>query len=289
MPAMVPEVQAGDLKIQAEDGFSLAATLHRPAEFTRGAVILSAGTGIRRQFYGQLATYLAQQGYLTLTYDYRGIGQSRPPNLRKFSASLTSWARLDTSAAVAYLQSFELPLFFVGHSSGAQTVGLVRGAEQLKGVVSVASGAGGWWQMTGASRWLCAALLYGYVPLTTSLFGYAPARIIKQGQDLPSGVALELARWCRSPRYFADHLAPAQMEHITRLSLPWLALNFSDDALAPPCSMEQLLSLYPSVDARRRTIRPDEVGQLRIGHHGYFQPRTSGLLWPELVAFFENC
>jgi predicted alpha/beta hydrolase len=286
---MVPETQSSDLKIQAEDGFSLAATLHRPAESPRGAIVVSAGTGIRRQFYGHLATYLAQQGYLTLTYDYRGIGQSRPRNLRRFSASLTHWARLDMSAALAHMQTFALPVYWVGHSSGAQTLGLARGAQQLRGVVSVASGAASWWQVGGTSRWLCAALLYGYVPLTTSLLGYAPARVIKQGQDLPAGVAQELALWCRSPRYFANHLAPEQMDRITRLKLPWLAMNFSDDDLAPQEAVDQLLGLYPSLEVQRRTVRPDEVGQDKIGHHGFFEPRRSGLLWPELVTFFENC
>ncbi len=274
--------------LQAKDGFSLAGTLYHPEQRPVGAVIVSSATGVRQRYYRHLATYLAQQGYLTLTYDYRGIGESRPSRLRGFPASLSTWATLDKSAAIQYMLGQGLPLFWVGHSSGGQTVGLADGAEQLRAVVSVASGAGYCWKMTGVSGLMTAALLYGYVPVTTAIFGYAPARAIGQGQDLPAGVAQELARWCRSPRYFADHISPDQRQKLEALQLPWLALSFSDDILIDQEAVERLLSLYPGAQIERRRITPPDIGQVQIGHHGYFLPLRSGLLWPQLIDYFQG-
>lgn len=287
-PTIVPDTHVAELKIRAEDGFELAATLHG-CQSPRGAVIISSGTGIRRQFYRHLAAFLAQQGYLTLTYDYRGIGDSRPRRLRGFAADMSTWARLDMSAAIQHMRTLGLPLYWLGHSSGGQTVGLAQGAEQLQAVITVASGAGTWWKAPTASmRWMFAALLYGYVPVSNALFGYSAANRIGQGQDLPAGVASELARWCRTERYFADHLPPAELDRLARLDLPWLALAFSDDKLIAPEAMDRLLGLYPSCRVERRVLSPEQIGQLEIGHHGFFEPRRCGLLWPQLVEFFER-
>lgn len=285
---MVPDVEACDLKVLAQDDFPLAATLFHPENRPRGAVVIGSEVGVRRHYYRHLAHYLAQQDYLVLTFDYRGIGQSRPRTLRGFTASLIQWAKLDMSGALKHLKAHRLPTFWLGHGWGAQAVGLVEGVGHLQGVISVASGLGGWRQVLGQTRWFAAAMLYGFVPLTTSLLGYAPARLVGQGQDLPAGVAQELARWARSPRFFADHLGPQEMEALARLKLPWLALNFSDDALASPTAAEQLMALYPQVELEKHTLRPEQAGQIEIGHCGYFQPRQCGLLWPQLLDFLES-
>jgi hypothetical protein len=47
--------------------------------------------GVTQSFYAPLARWLAGQGYLAITFDYRGIGESAPPTLRGFGATLTDW------------------------------------------------------------------------------------------------------------------------------------------------------------------------------------------------------
>ena len=235
-PPIVAPVHTEEIQVPAQDGFPLSATLFRPQDEPKGLVVLSSGTGIRRQYYRHLATYLAQQGFQTLSYDYRGIGQSRPNRLRGFQADLTDWGQLDMQGVIDYALSFGKPVSWIGHSAGAQLVGLAPGAERLKGVISIAAGAGYWRQMEGSYRWFCAAMWYGFVPLSTSLLGYAPAQAIGQGQDLPAGVAREWARWCRSADYFGDHLSEAQIQRLASLEVPWLSLSFSDDNLAGPAA-----------------------------------------------------
>ena len=71
-----------DRIIEAGDGWPLAATLFRPDD-ARMAVLVSAGTGFPRGFYGRFARWMAERGAVVLTYDYRGIGGSRPTIWRR--------------------------------------------------------------------------------------------------------------------------------------------------------------------------------------------------------------
>jgi predicted alpha/beta hydrolase len=42
---------------------------------------------------------------------------------------------------------------------------------------------------------------HALIPAASALFGFLPMRALTGGEDLPGGVALEWARWCRHPRY----------------------------------------------------------------------------------------
>ncbi len=43
-----------------------------------GAVIVNPATGVLARYYHRYARFLAGHGFDVLTYDYRGIGLSRP-------------------------------------------------------------------------------------------------------------------------------------------------------------------------------------------------------------------
>ena len=61
-------------------------------------MIINAATSVRCRYYSRFADYLFAQGFDVLTYDYRGIGESRPASLRGFKASWSDWGRLDFEA-----------------------------------------------------------------------------------------------------------------------------------------------------------------------------------------------
>jgi predicted alpha/beta hydrolase len=65
-------------------------------------VIINAATSVRCRYYSRFADYLFAQGCDVLTYDYRGIGESRPASLRGFQASWSDWGRLDFEAMLAH-------------------------------------------------------------------------------------------------------------------------------------------------------------------------------------------
>jgi predicted alpha/beta hydrolase len=48
--------------------------------------------GTTQKYYAAFARWLARQGFLVVTFDYRGTGQSRTGNLREFKADILDWA-----------------------------------------------------------------------------------------------------------------------------------------------------------------------------------------------------
>lgn len=69
-----------------------------PADPTRPVVIINAATSVRCRHYSRFADYLFANGLDVITYDYRGIGESRDGSLRGFKASWSDWGMLDFEA-----------------------------------------------------------------------------------------------------------------------------------------------------------------------------------------------
>ena len=100
-------------RVPATDGYPLAATLFLPRGAKRHAVLINSATAVPRKIYRGFAGYLARRGCAVLTYDYRGTGDSRqkaltgynqPKSLVGFKASMSDWAALDVTAAVAWMR-----------------------------------------------------------------------------------------------------------------------------------------------------------------------------------------
>src|SRR5438094_677170 len=70
----------------------------------RSVVLIAGAMAVRARFYGQFAQYLSEQGAAALTFDYRGIGGSRPPGpLKQFQVAFHDWAEKDLGGAVDFL------------------------------------------------------------------------------------------------------------------------------------------------------------------------------------------
>ena len=85
------------LNSESTEGATLALHTYRPGAggTTVGAVVIGAATGVRQDYCRPFAEWLATQGYAVMTFDYRGMGDSRAPaqSLRGFEADLLSWVR----------------------------------------------------------------------------------------------------------------------------------------------------------------------------------------------------
>lgn len=125
----------------AADGYSLGGFCWRHAQPDpqRPLVIINAATSVRCRYYARFADYLFAHGCDVLTYDYRGIGESRPASLRGFQASWSDWGRLDFEAMLAHAAAHfpGQPVDVVGHSFGGCAVGLAPSAGQIRRVVMV--------------------------------------------------------------------------------------------------------------------------------------------------------
>lgn len=119
------------------------------------------------------------------------------------------------------------------------------------------------------------------MPALAHALGWFPSRQLGLGENLPRGVALEWARWCRSREYLGDWSGHA------RLAIPILALGFDDDAFAPPAAVDALHRRYASARLQRRQLAPADLGAPRIGHFGFFKPGLPAA-WDELATWMTG-
>src|SRR5262245_23121755 len=109
------------LTIPGRDGYPLAGTSFDSAMPPKGTVVVGPAPGVRARFYAPLAKHLAGQGFRAVTFDYRGIGPSAPPQLRGFHATLRTWAELDLAGVIAHaMEADQGPVFVLGHGISGQ-------------------------------------------------------------------------------------------------------------------------------------------------------------------------
>ncbi len=276
-----------EVKIPARDGFGLGATVYSAERDTGRVVVISGATAVPRRFYRYFAHALAAAGYTAITYDYRGIGDSRPPDgMRGFDARMRDWALLDMAGVVDWARAEWSPsrLFLMGHSVGGQVAGLLDDAAAIDGMVTFSSQSG-YWRLQGGEQKL-AVLLHVYLslPVLSAAFGYMPWSKLGSAEDLPKGVAQEWARWCRHPRYLLDdHTLP--LDRYERFEAPVLAYSFGDDKWGTPRSVDAMMSAYPNLE--RRHVEPREAGLSSLGHFGFFR-RSAEHLWAEPIAWLDQ-
>lgn len=263
------------------DGFPVAAELFVPEQPPRAAVVLAPAMAVRARFYAPLAEYVASRGAVALTLDYRGIGGSRPQGtLRGFPATFHDWGERDLGGAVDFLSGRfpGLPLLWLGHSAGAQLMGLLPDAP-IRAALFVGAGTAYWGSYRGRGRLGIMALFYGAIPLTTALAGYLPMSAFGQGDDVPLGVAREWARWGRDPRYVYSYAEPRGGMGFTSYAGPLRAVSIADDRYAPPTAVQHLLALYRGARKELGTVAADGRP---IGHFGFFRRRD---LWEQPVSW----
>jgi predicted alpha/beta hydrolase len=273
-----------DVTLRASDGIELAATLFE-GDATQGrALIIAPATGVRREFYAPLATFLSTAGFHVLTFDWRGIGGSRAGSLRGFDASMTLWGTRDLPAAIDYAATRwpNARLHALGHSFGGQSLGLAPDARRLSSAVTVAAQSGYYGHWPRPSRYKYALLWRALMPGITRLAGYFPSRRMGLGEDLPAGVALEWARWCRTPDYLGDYSGHR------RFVAPLLAYSFADDDYAPRGAVEWLHGKYGTKELEHRHLEPRALGAKRIGHFGFFRAGdATAPLWRQTVEWLR--
>jgi predicted alpha/beta hydrolase len=270
-------------RVIAADGTELAARFFAPAVAPRGAVLLVPAMGTRQGFYVPLAAWLAEQGFLAATFDFRGTGRSLNGPMREAKGDLLDWARLDCGAMVDALaaRAGGAPLTWIGHSLGGQIIPFVPGIERFERLITVAAGIGYWriypWHLRIGAPWLWHVL----VPLGIALFGYFPGRRLRKIGDVPAGAMSQWRRWCLDPDYAAG--AERAHDRYGAVRLPILSLSFSDDELMSGAAVDRLHAFYTGAQRTMRRIEPAEAGVARVGHFGFFREKTGGKLWREVL------
>ena len=269
--------------IGATDGFELATTIYGSGD---DVVMLSAATATPRQFYKSFAMFLADEGHTVVTYDYRGIGESRPESLRGFRGSMSDWGLLDMQGVLDWISDEYAPttLFAVGHSVGGQVTGMLTGADRITAMATV-SAQSGYWGLQGDGEVAKMRIAAHFVmPPVTRLFGYFPWSKFSSAQDLPKDAALQWASWCRDPDYIlGDDALP--LERYQDFTAPVLAYSIDDDGWGTAKSVEAMMSAYPNVEYQH--LVPKDEGIDSLGHFGYFRPKSEPI-WQQTLDWLRD-
>jgi predicted alpha/beta hydrolase len=282
-----------NIQLRSDDGTPIGARIYVPRGSPRAAVLIGPAMGVKQDYYAPFAQWLAAQGYIAMSFDYRGIGESRPPSakhtLRGFDADLYDWAR-DYDAALQALAANApgVPLYVVGHSLGAQLPGMLRHRDRIAGLVSIAAGSGYWRDNAPPLKRIVLYFWYVLVPVATALCGYFPGRRIGKVGDLPRGVVLQWRRWCLNPRYHVGAEGAALRDAFSQARFPVVALSMTDDELMTERGTRVLIDCYENAPRELRRIAPADVQARRIGHFGFFRAQFQTTLWTRATALFQG-
>jgi predicted alpha/beta hydrolase len=276
------------IRIAADDGFDLSASVFYPRGPAVAAVIVNSATAVKRSYYARFAERLTADGFAVVTYDYRGIGGSRPKSLVGFPATMHQWGTLDFAAVHAWAKRELSPtIHVVGHSVGGQLLGLTRAGADIASAVLVGAQSGDWRLWPNPARYRMAFTFYLAIPLVTRAFGYLPGAV-GIDQDLPRDVALEWAEWCRTPGHLVGGSGAFRKAGYARVRSPILGYSFTDDEYAPRAAVERLLFLYSNADRTHVHLRPRDVHARRVGHFGFFREKFEQSLWRPAIAWLKG-
>lgn len=298
----VPET----VTITAGDGYCLGAQVwrHKPQTVsdigTQPVVIVNCATAVLCRYYQRFAQYLYDHGFEVITYDYRGIGLSRPPSMAKLKAGWLEWGAQDFEAVIRYAsESFGgSPIYVVGHSVGGLLLGLAPSNHRIDRVLTVGAQHAYWPDYLPSHRAKMLLQWHWFMPVVTRLMGYFPGKRFGWLEDVPAGVVRD---WVATHERFVDTyrygkgsatldeatLADLQ-ERYAALSCPMLALSFTDDPYGTEPAIARLLANYTGCERQHLRLTPQEIGVERIGHFAYFHSQFRESLWPLALKWFRQ-
>ena len=278
-------MKINEVKIIAQDGYSLAGHVLVPAKETKGSVLIAPAMGVNQLFYHPLAQWLCKQGYAVVTFDYRGIGLSQQGPLKNLKADIFDWANLDCTAAVDFItKEFpEQPLTWIGHSLGGQVVPFVTNNQKIKKIITVATGSGYWIQNSLPLLIRVWWLWFFLVPILTPILGYFPGKTLRKVGDLPKGVINQWRNWCLNPEYAVGYEGPEVREKYAQVSTPIVSLSFSDDEFMSAKNTTSIHSFYTGSEKKMVRIKPSDIKEKRIGHFGFFKRKFENSLWQKYL------
>ncbi len=289
----MPDLKHGPepLTLQAADGHRIGGFVWRHPGTTReprAVVIINPATSVRCRYYSRFAAFLFESGYDVITYDYRGIGESRPTKLRGFDAGWVDWGCLDFEAALRHAdRSFPgQPIYVVAHSVGGVLIGLAESNHLIRRIFTMGAQYAYWRDYAPGQKLRLLAKWHVAMPLVTLAFGYFPGQQLGWLEDTPKGVVRD---WVLSRERFEDTWRgrswtryPDKRTLVRRfeaVSAPTLAVGVTDDEFGTVPAVERLLRYFRQSARTHLRIAPESVAERRIGHFAFFHSRFEHTLW----------
>lgn len=292
MTVSAPIQEALPIEISASDGVVLGGHVWpRVRGAAAGTVIVNPATGVLARYYHHYARFLAAHGFDVVTYDYRGIGASRPASLRGCGYRWREWGEKDFEAVLAWVLARDGsgPVCVVGHSVGGALPGLAGHGSSIHRLLSVGGQFGCWRHYASSQRGRLFLKWHVAMPALTALFGYFPGRRLGWLEDLPAGVAYE---WAFRRPSLEDNYPELERDAILgrfdAVTAPILAVTMSDDEIATVPAIRAVLDRYRGADRRQVLLRPADLGQETVGHFSLFHSRHATGFWLDTLLWLRD-
>lgn len=273
------------------DSFPISVHEFIPECSIQKTIVFAPAVAVPQKFYFHLATYLSEKGYHVITFDYRGIGSSKPKKITRLKKDgFLSWA-LDFKTVSLHVKNkySHHALYMIGHSYGGNTIGLSDVYQYYDKQLFVASQFGVFNNFSATMRFLITLNFRYIIPITTFLLGYYPAGWFGLGNSLPSQAAKDWGIFLLHPDSMLYFAKQNNTTHHTRIHTPMLLISIEDDTYAPTKSVEALTqNVYTNAMSEQLHLLPKNYGLSQIGHFDFFRQKNKDILWPIVTNWFEK-
>jgi predicted alpha/beta hydrolase len=232
-----------ELAVRSHDSHQ-AALIARLPDGPRASLLWLPALGVAARHYIPLAEALAARGIAVFLHEWRGNGSS---SLRASRSSDWGYRELlddiTASRKMVAAQAQELPRIMGGHSLGGQLacIHAALAAERTQAAWLVASGAPYWRVFPPPMRWWFPPTAR-FLQWLANRVGFMPGRKIGFGGNEAAGVITDWARTALSGRYAAMGMDTDIEQALAEFQGSVLAVTLSEDWMAPPRSLQFLLS-----------------------------------------------
>ncbi|PRX53766.1 alpha/beta fold hydrolase [Flagellimonas meridianipacifica] len=282
--------QFQEKEIQCEDGFVLKARLFSPEKDKKGKIlIINSATAVGQNLYANYAQFMAENGFHVLTYDYRGIAESRPKKLRGFYTSFTDWGEKDVSSVLVYAkENFpNFPINILGHSIGGTLIGMTPRSDLIDKAMTIGAQTA-FYKDWGKGRLKLYFLWHLVFPLVTDLVGYFPGKKLGLLEDVPKGVVQQWHARRKNPSMIKQLESKGINTYFAKYKRDLLTLAISDDPIGTEPALKRIHVLFENAHRTWETVRPIDINEKEIGHFGFFRRKFKETLWTKTLIWFEN-
>lgn len=268
------------LFLKTSDHNLISVTVFEPQNPNGKLLLINSATGVKQQVYFSFAKYFAENGFTAITYDYRGIGESKPKKMNGFHATMRIWGTDDFKTVTDFIKKNyqNHQKFCLGHSVGALIIGMNENAHIFDKFIFVATQDA---YIGNLKANIAASAVLGFgiaVPLTTKFFGYFPAHRFGLGESLPKGVAYDWRTLILNKKS-TSRLYEKIATHFSKdLKQETFIIHAEDDPWVTMKGMENLMNnVYPHLKKTYREIKVSDSEKGEIGHINFFRSFNKSL------------
>ena len=268
------------LFLKTSDHNLISVTVFEPQNPNGKLLLINSATGVKQQVYFSFAKHFAENGFTAITYDYRGIGDSKPKKMNGFHATMRIWGTDDFKTVTDFIKKNyqNHQKFCLGHSVGALIIGMNENAHIFDKFIFVATQDA---YIGNLKANIAASAVLGFgiaVPLTTRFFGYFPAHRFGLGESLPKGVAYDWRTLILNKKS-TSRLYEKIATHFSKdLKQETFIIHAEDDPWVTMKGMENLMNnVYPHLKKTYREIKVSDSEKGEIGHINFFRSFNKNL------------